>query len=93
MKVSLERNKRNNRKINLSLYPKKAVTFSNIPTKVLKDSLSTFNPLLTNVPLLYLLKTSENRRFSDVFRDFLMFSWGVEVEHWLGMGQFRASGK
>ena len=26
-----------------------------------------FNPFSTNVPLLYPLKTSENRRFSDVF--------------------------
>ena len=30
-------------------------------------SLHVFNPFSTNVPLLYPLKTSENRRFFDVF--------------------------
>ena len=34
------------------------------------------NPFSTNVSLLYLLKTSENLRFSG----------GTEVEHWLKMG-------
>ena len=29
-----------------------------------------FNPFSTNVPLLYSLKTSENRRLSDVFRGY-----------------------
>ena len=29
-----------------------------------------FNPFLTNVPLLYPLKTSENLRFSDDFRGY-----------------------
>ena len=29
-----------------------------------------FNPFSTNVPLLYPLKTSENRRFSDAFRGY-----------------------
>ena len=29
-----------------------------------------FNPFLTNVPLLYPLKISENRRFSDVLRGY-----------------------
>ena len=77
---------RNNRKRNLSLYPKKAVTFRNIPAKVLKDSSCTFNPLLNNVSLLHPLKTSENRRFSDVYRDFLMFSGGIKVEYLLKMG-------
>ena len=28
---------------------------------------NSFNPFSTNVPLLYPLKTSENRRFFDVF--------------------------
>ena len=31
---------------------------------------SSFNPFSTNVPLLYPLKTSENLRFSDVFRGY-----------------------
>ena len=29
-----------------------------------------FNPFSTNIPFLYLLKTSENWRFSDVFRGY-----------------------
>ena len=29
-----------------------------------------FNPFSTNIPLLYLLKTSENWRFSDIFRGY-----------------------
>ena len=33
---------------------------------------SNINLFSTNVPLLYLLKTSEN--------------WGIEVEHWLKIG-------
>ena len=37
------------------------------------------NPFPTNVPLLYPLKTLQNRRFSDVFG-------GIEVEHWLKIG-------
>ena len=35
-----------------------------------------FNPFSTNVSLIYPLKTS----------GFLMFSGGMEVEHWLKMG-------
>ena len=31
---------------------------------------SNINPFSANVPLLYPLKTSENRRFSEVFRGF-----------------------
>ena len=34
------------------------------------STLQTFNPFSTNVPLLYPLKTSKNRRFSDVFRGY-----------------------
>ena len=34
------------------------------------------NPFSTNIPLLYLLKTSENLRFAEDFRS-------IEVEHWL----------
>ena len=34
------------------------------------------NPFSTYIPLLYNLKTA----------DFLMFSEGIEVEHWLKMG-------
>ena len=30
----------------------------------------TFNPFSTNGPLLYPLKTSENRRFSNVYRGY-----------------------
>ena len=33
-------------------------------------SSSNINPFSTKVPLLYLLKTSENRRFLDVFRGY-----------------------
>ena len=29
-----------------------------------------FNPFSTSVPILYPLKTSENQRFSDVFREY-----------------------
>ena len=35
-----------------------------------KQGLSIFNPFSTNVPYLYPLKTSENRRFSDIFRGY-----------------------
>ena len=31
-----------------------------------------FNPFLTNVPILYPLKTPENQRFSGVFRGYKM---------------------
>ena len=31
-----------------------------------------FNPFLANIPILYPLKTSENQRFSGVFRDYKM---------------------
>ena len=41
-------------------------------------SSSNINPFPTNVQLLYSLKTSENGGF-------LMFSGGIEVEHWLKM--------
>ena len=34
------------------------------------ESISCFNPFLTNVSLLYPLKTSENQLFSDVFRGY-----------------------
>ena len=37
------------------------------------------NPFQANVLFLYPLKTSENLRFSDVFR-------GIEREYWPGMG-------
>ena len=40
---------------------------------------SNINPFSANVPLLYPLKTSENRRFSDVFS-------GYRTEHWLKIG-------
>ena len=40
---------------------------------------SLLNPFSANVPLLYPLKTSENLRFSDVFR-------GYRVEYWLKIG-------
>ena len=33
----------------------------------IRKKLYPFNPFSTNAPLLYPLKTSENRRFSDVF--------------------------
>ena len=36
----------------------------------LQNLKTTFNPFSTNVPLLYLLKTSENFQFSDVFRGY-----------------------
>ena len=38
------------------------------------------NPFSTNVPILYPQETSENLRFSDIFR-------GIGVEHWLKMGE------
>ena len=57
--------------------------FENIPhfTEVscVKYQIDLINLFSTNVSLLYPLKTSENPRFSDVFR-------GIEVEHWLKMG-------
>ena len=34
----------------------------------LRKQLMVFNPFSTNVPLLYPLKTSENWKFSDIFR-------------------------
>ena len=34
------------------------------------EKLVSFNPFLTNASLLYPLKTSENLRFSDVFRGY-----------------------
>ena len=57
-----------------------------------------FNPFLTNVPLLYPMKTLENRRFSDVFRGYrsgtfvengLIFnvesSWGCSFTYQLSL--------
>ena len=38
------------------------------------------NPFSTNVPIRYPQETSENLRFSDIFR-------GIGVEHWLKMGE------
>ena len=35
-----------------------------------QSRISFVNPFSTSVPLLYLLKTSENLRFSDVFRGY-----------------------
>ena len=35
-----------------------------------KSTMQLLNPFSTNVPLLYPLKTSENQRFSDVFRGY-----------------------
>ena len=35
-----------------------------------KQGLSIFNPFSTSVPYQYPLKTSENRRFSDIFRGY-----------------------
>ena len=51
----------------------KAVEFTGLkfPMELCKS-----NPFSTNVPLLYLMETSENRRFSR----------GIEMEHWLKMG-------
>ena len=36
---------------------------------------SIINPFLTNVPLLYSLKTSAKRRFSDVFMGYRSGTW------------------
>ena len=47
------------------------------------------NPFSTNVPLLYPLKTSENRRFSNVFRGYRS---GTLVENGLSEPLFRAAG-
>ena len=41
-----------------------------------------FNAVRGSVPLLHPLKTSENQRFTDVFRaGFLTFSGGTEMEY------------
>ena len=50
-------------------------------TKLLLTNKNNVNPFPTNVLLLYPLKTSENLQFSNVLRG------GIEVEHWLKMGQ------
>ena len=43
------------------------------------DNVKYINPFQVNVPFLYSLKTLENRRFSDVFREYryrtLVLSW------------------
>ena len=56
----------------------KYTKFWNWSNSFLWDKCLNINPFSTNVPLLYPLKTSENRR--------LMFSGSIEVEHWLKMG-------
>ena len=39
------------------------------------------NPFLATVLILYTLETPENQRFSDAFKDFLMFSGGIKWKH------------
>ena len=41
-------------------------------TRYRGKTLSNFNPLLTRGPFLYTLKTSENRKFSDVSSEYLL---------------------
>ena len=49
-------------------------TFDQFPTLYMKHY-TLYNSFHANVPFLYPLKTSENQRFSDVFR-------GIEMGHW-----------
>ena len=49
---------------------KRAYTWCQLESFSLINFSWLFNPFLTNLPLLYLLETSENRRFSDVFRGY-----------------------
>ena len=50
-----------------------------LQSTLLLQSISVINPFSTNVSLLYALKTSENLRFSDVFRRYIRGTW-VENE-------------
>ena len=62
----------------LHLCPVSTGKVLNAPSDLFSKIRNQINPFSANVPLLYPLKTSENC--------ILIFSGGIEVEHWLKMG-------
>ena len=61
---------------------------TSILNTTLRDLITGFNPFLADGPILYSLKTPENKRFSNVYREYKM---ATSVRNELNLTRLKAS--